>query len=219
MIKLYGLEQSFPVNRVRLCLNAMKLEYEFIRIRPFKGENKTKDYLKINPGAKIPAIDDDGFTLFESNAIMKYLCRKYNSDYYPEDVEAQAHVDKWLDYIAIHLGNGFGKVLFNKFLAKIVGAEVDERSLQDGYNFIERYLGIIDKQLATSLFVAGNTMTIADFCLLSTIDPSEAIEINITDYPGVNAWRTKLMQESFYKKMHNSFGETLDKLKPLLDKK
>ena len=94
MIKVYGLELSFPVNRVRLCLNAMELEYEFVRINPLAGETQTEDYLKMHPAGKIPAIDDAGFTLFESNAIMKYLCRKYKSDFYPDDITAQAHVDK-----------------------------------------------------------------------------------------------------------------------------
>jgi glutathione S-transferase len=216
MIKLYGFELSFPVNRVRLCLNAMEQEYELIGVSPLAGENQTEDYLKISPTGKIPAIDDDGFTLFESNAIMKYLSRKYNSDFYPDHIKAQADVDKWLDFTAIHLANGFGKVLFNKFLADIVGVEVDERSLQDGYAFIERFLGIIDKQLETSAFLAGDEMTIADFCLLATVDPVEALEINMKDYPNVNTWRNKLMQQSFYRDMHSSYAETFEKMRPLL---
>lgn len=217
MIKVYGLELSFPVNRVRLCLNAMDLEYEFVRINPLAGENQTGKYLKINPSGKIPAIDDDGFTLFESNAIMKYLCRKYKSEFYPDDIITQAHVDKWLDFTAFHLGNGFNKVLFNKILAGIVGANVDKRSLQDGYAFIERFLKVIDNQLESSTHLANEAMTIADFCLLATVDPAEVIEINMANYPHVNAWRTRLMQETFYKDVHNSFGETLEKMKALVN--
>ena len=141
MIKLYGFELSFPVNRVRLCLNAMGKDYEFIRINPLAGENRSDDYLKINPSGKIPAIDDGGFCLSESNAIMRYLCRKYRSEFYPENIEAQANVDKWLDFTAAHLGNGFNKVLFNKYIAGIAGIEVDEQSIKDGYAFIQRFLG------------------------------------------------------------------------------
>ena len=212
MIKLYGFELSLPVNKVRLCLNAMGADYDFIRINPIAGENRTEDYLRKHPAGKIPVIEDDGFTLFESNAIMKYLCRKNNSGYYPEDIKAQAEVDLWMDFISIHLANGFNKILFNKYLAGIVGVDVDERSLQDGYAFIERFLGVIDKQLGTSTFVAGDKMTIADFCLLATIDPAEVIDINMQDYPNVNAWRNKLMKEKFYQDMHSSFGETMDKM-------
>jgi len=213
MIKLYGLELSFPVNRVRFCLNAMNLEYEFIRVNPIAGETQTESYLKMHPAGKIPVIDDNGFVLFESNAIMKYLCRKHNSDFYPNDIIAQAEVDKWLDFTTIHLANGFNKVLFNKILAHIVDAEVDERSLEDGYNFIKRFLTVINSQLETSAFLVGDTMSIADFCLLATVDPAEVIEVDITEYPHVDKWRKKLMNEDFYKNVHSSFSETMDAMK------
>ena len=216
MIKLYGFELSIPVNRVRLCLNAMGLDYEFVRVNPMAGEHQTKEHLKRHPAGKIPAIDDEGFTLFESNAIMKYLCRKYKSEFYPEEIIAQAQVDQWLDFITNHLANGFNKVLFNKFIAGIVGADVDERSLQDGYGFIKRFLAVIDKQLGASTFVAGNNMTIADFSLLATVDPAELIDINLQDYPNVDAWRNKLLKEKFYTDMHNSFGEAMEKMKAVM---
>ncbi|NOG60671.1 MAG: glutathione S-transferase family protein [Proteobacteria bacterium] len=211
MIKLYGIPPSFPVIRVQLCLNAMELEYKFVQMNPLTGETQSEEYLKLSPSGKIPALEDDGFALFESNAIMKYLCRKHKSGFYPTDITAQANVDKWLDFTTIHLGNGVAKVLFNKILAGMLDAEVDEQSLKDGYAFIERFLGVIDKQLGVSTFVASNSMTIADFCLLGTIDPAEVIDVDITQYPNIDAWRKKLMQEPFYKKVHDSYGETLEK--------
>jgi len=191
----------------------MELEYKFVVTNPLAGETQTEEYLKLSPSGKIPAIDDDGFALFESNAIMKYLCRKHKSDFYPSDITAQANVDKWLDFTTIHLGNGIAKVLFNKILAGMVGADVDEQSLKDGYAFIERFLGVIDKQLGTSTYLASNSMTIADFCLLATVDPVDVIDVDISQYPNVDTWREKLMQESFYKKVHNSYGETMEKVK------
>lgn len=212
MIKLYGFAPSFPVNRVRLCLNAMELEYKFEITNPLAGECQTEEFLKLSPAGKVPAIDDDGFALFESNVIMKYLCRKHKSDFYPGDITAQANVDKWVDFTTIHLGNGIAKVLFNKVVAGMIDADIDEQSLKDGYAFIERFLSVIDKQLGTSTFLASNSMTIADFCLLGTIDPAEVLEIDMAQYPHVDAWRNKLMQESFYKKMHNSYGEMLEKM-------
>ena len=209
-MKLYGLELSFPVNRVRFCFNAMGLDYELIRLSPIAGETQTEEYLKLSPSGKIPAIDDDGFGLFESNAIMKYAARKYNSDYYPADIETQANVDKWLDFIAIHVANGVGKVLFNKILAPAIGADVDEQSMKDGYGFIERFFAVVDQQLASSAYIAGDTMTIADFCLLGTVDPVDILEVDMSAFPHLEAWRKKMMVEDFYKKVHNSYNETLE---------
>ncbi len=212
MIKLYGFKPSFPVNRVRLCLNAMGVEYEHIPVNPLAGETQTEEYLKMSPSGKVPALDDDGFTVFESNTIMRYLCRKYKSDFYPDDIAAQAKVDEWLDFIAIHLSNGILKALFNKVVAGMIDVPVDEQSLADGYSFIERFLGVIDQQLGSSTYLAGDSLSIADFCLLATIDPAEVLEVDINDYPNVKAWRDKLMQESFYKKMHNTYAETFESL-------
>lgn len=212
MIKLYGFTPSFPVNRVRLCLNAMGIEYEHIPLNPLAGETQTDEYLKMSPSGKIPALDDNGFAVFESNTIMKYLCRKYKSEFYPDDITAQAKVDEWLDFTAMHLGNGIVKVLFNKVVAGMIDAPVDEQSLADGYSFIERFLGVIDQQLGTSTYLAGDSLSIADFCLLATVDPAEVLEVDMNNYPNVKAWRDKLMQESFYKKMHNSYGEMLESL-------
>lgn len=210
MIKLYGLNLSFPVNRVRMCLNAMELDYEFIVVNPLAGETQKEEYLKLNPSGKIPALDDNGTALFESNAIMKYLCRKHNSDFYPDDIVAQANVDKWLDFIGAHLSNGLAKVLFNKVIAGLIDAEVDEKSMQDGYGFMERFMKVIDQQLGKSNYLAGDKMTIADFCLLATVDPVEAIDFDLADYPNIQSWRNKLTSEPFYKKVHNSYKETLD---------
>lgn len=212
MIKLYGFTPSFPVNRVRLCLNAMGVEYEHIPVNPLAGETQTDEYLKMSPSGKVPALDDDGFTVFESNAIMRYLCRKHKSDFYPDDIAAQAKVDEWVDFTTIHLGNGILKVLFNKVVAGMIDVPVDEQSLADGYSFIERFLTVIDQQLGSSTYLAGDSLSIADFCLLATIDPAEVLEVDMGKYPNVKAWRDKLMQESFYKKMHNSYGEMLQSL-------
>ncbi len=210
MIKVYGLGLSFPVNRVRMCLNAINVDHEFVIINPLAGETQTEEYLKMSPSGKIPAIDDDGFYLFESNAIMKYLCRKHNSNLYPSDLIEQAHVDSWLDFIVAHLNNGLAKVFFNKIVAGLIDAEVDKKSMEEGYGFLERFMTVIEQQLGTTPYLAGDRMTIADIALLATVDPFEVIDIKLSDYPSVAAWASKLMKESFYTKVHGSYKETLD---------
>ncbi len=209
MIKLYGIDLSFPVNRVRLCLNALGKEYEFIRTSPLAGDTQSDDYKKLSPSGKIPAIDVDGFTLFESTAIMKYLCRKFESGLYPADIEAQAIVDSWCDFTSVHVANGIGKALFNKILAPIVGVPVDEQSMKDGYAFIDRFFGVANDQLAHSDFLAGNSISIADLSLLATVDPYDVLEVDMSKFPDLQSWQERLSQEAFYQKMHKSYATTL----------
>ncbi|MEE8263545.1 MAG: glutathione S-transferase N-terminal domain-containing protein, partial [Gammaproteobacteria bacterium] len=103
MLKIYGTDPSSPVNAVRMCANALGLEYEYIQVNMLEGEHKSEKYLALNPVGKVPTIDDDGFTVFESAAIMKYLCRKNDTNYYPQDLFRQAIVDQWLSFVSVHI--------------------------------------------------------------------------------------------------------------------
>lgn len=209
MLKIYGFDFSSPANKVRMCANALGLEYEYIQVNMQEGEHKSDKYLAVNPAGKVPAIDDDGFTLFESNAIMKYFCDKSSSSYYPKDPLERAVVDQWCDFVSIHVYMALGRVVFNKIVAPQMGFDVDERSLRDGQVFLGQFLPVIEGQLGKTEFLAGDELTIADFCLLATVDPAEMIELDLTPYPKLNAWRENLRAQEFYQNVHKFFGESM----------
>ena len=213
MLKLYGVDLSIPLIRVRLCLNALNIKYEYNQVSFIARENRTDAYLKLHPAGKVPVIDDAGFVLFESNAIMKYLCRKSNSKYYPNLIEEQASVDQWTDFVAHHVGSGIARVLFNKVFVVLFGGDKDERSMQDGYRFIAQFLPIIDAQLTESDYLACNEMTIADFCLLATLDPCELIEVDLSIYPHIHRWRMQLVKMPFYQDIHTAYPNTIEEVK------
>lgn len=217
MLKLYGANLSVPVIKVQLCINVLGIEHECIRVRP-GSDTQTDEYLAMHPAGKVPAINDDGFLMFESNAIMKYLCRKHRSDLYLDDLHSQAKVDQWIDFVSVHIGSAFGRVLFNKVFADLFDREKDERSMQDGYNFINRFMPIIDAQLGKSAYLASDQMTIADLILLATLDPSEVIDIDIGAYSHIQPWREQLRQQSFYHDIHSSYGQTLEEFKKILQR-
>lgn len=209
MLKIYGFDFSSPANKVRMCANALGLEYEYIQVNMQEGEHKSDEYLAVNPAGKVPAIDDDGFTLFESNAIMKYFCDKSSSSYYPKDPLERAVVDQWCDFVSIHVYMALGRVVFNKIVAPQMGFDVDERSLRDGQVFLGQFLPVIEGQLGKTELLAGDELTIADFCLLATVDPAEMIELDLTPYPKLNAWRENLRAQEFYQNVHKFFGESM----------
>ncbi|MCZ6482264.1 MAG: glutathione S-transferase family protein [Alphaproteobacteria bacterium] len=209
MLKIYGFDFSSPANKVRMCANALGLEYEYIQVNMREGEHKSDKYLSLHPAGKVPAIDDDGFTLFESDAIMKYLCDKTDSSYYPKDPLKRAIVDQWCDFVSIHIHMAFVRVTFNKIVAPQMGFDVDERSLKDGLEFLGRFLPVIEGQLGKTEFLAGDELTIADFCLLATVDPAEMIELEFAPYPKLNTWRENLRAQEFYQKVHKFFGESM----------
>lgn len=209
MLKIYGTDPSSPVNAVRMCANALGLEYEYIQVNMSEGEHKSEKYLALNPVGKVPAIDDDGFTVFESAAIMKYLCRKNGANYYPQDLLKQAIVDQWLSFVCVHIYMALARVLFNKVVGLLIGAPVDEQSLKTGYEFLARFLPVIEGQLKKTKYLAGDELSIADFALLANVDPAEVVELDLTPYPKLSAWRENLQAQGFYQKVHKFYGESL----------
>ncbi len=212
MIKLYGIPISNNVNKVRYCLNYLGLQYEWTQTNPMNGETQAESFLKINPIGKIPALEDDGFPIFESNAIIKYLAAKQNSSIYPRDLKQRVVVDEWIDFVSIHVGNGITRVMFNRLMAPMLGKEVDQNSLQAGLEFLAKYLPICDKQLAKNKYLSGPNFTLADINLLAVIDPCEMIQVPLTAYPALTKWRNGLKAEPFYQKCFKDYGQFVQEL-------
>lgn len=210
-MKLYGFDMSTPVNKVRYVANYLKLEYDYEYIDAFKGEHQSEEHLKRHPVGKVPVLVDDGFVLFESNAIIKYLAAKQGSGLYPQDHKQRAVVDQWIDFTSIHIGNAMNKVFGNRVVFPHVGIEVDERSLEDGLSFLDKFLPVIEKQLQQNSCLAGQRLSLADFNLLATLDPIEMAGIDVSGYPALAAYRQKLQKEAYYQSCHQVYGESFGK--------
>lgn len=209
MLKIYGANLSSPANKVRMTANYLEIPYEYVRVNLRGGEHRTAEFLKLHPAGKVPVIDDEGFVLFESDAIVKYLAVSRHSPIYPDGVKERALVDQWMNFATIHVGGAMGKVLYNRVFAPVIKVPVDENSLEDGQKFLSRFLPVVDRQLAASAFLAANTFTLADIVLLATIDPAEAAGIDVTPYTHIVKWRGELKQKEFYTKCHASYDEAL----------
>ena len=211
MIKLYGIPVSNNIAKVRYVLNYLGLEYEMVPTSPMDGSNQTEEYLQISPTGKIPGIDIDGFKLFESSAIIRYLATIHQSDLYPTDPKQRAIVDAWSDYGSIHVAQAQGRVTFNRVLAPTMGMPVDESSLQTGLEFLNKYFPIIDRQLSKTKYLAGDSLTLADINLLAIMDPFEISQISLEGYDNIKKWRSDLISQDFYQKCYPDFTEFLQK--------
>lgn len=212
MLHIYGITLSSPANKVRFTANYLQIPYEFHELNMLEGEHRGPAYLKINPYGKVPAIDDNGFKLAESNAIIRYLANKQKSELYPQDLQQRAIVDQWLDFSAQHIATATAKIMFNMYFYKLLKAEKDDRSLQDGQTFINQYLPILEQQLTSNAYIAGKTFTLADISLLSALDVCEMAKVDLSAYPHITTWRKNLMSQSFYKDCHESYTTSFNKV-------
>ncbi len=201
MLKIYGNRNSGSANKVEYAAILLGLDYEYKEM-DFQKDLKTEWYLKIHPAGKIPAIDDNGFVLFESGAIIKYLCEKKGSELFPKDLKQKAIVEQWIDFSVQHVGTAMGKVAYGKIFAPMRGLPVDEASIKEGSEFLQRFLPIVETQLGKHKFLAGDKMTLADITLLSVLGYADKSEYDLSQYQLIITWRNKMMTMDFYKKVH-----------------
>ncbi len=206
MIKLFVHPLSTPSLGVEFAAIASGIKFEKKVVDLQNGEQRSDDYLAINSAGKVPALQDGDFHLSESQAIMRYLARQQGSDLFPADIKGQAHVEQWMDYVAHHVRAPFGRIQFNRLVAPMIGQPVDEASIKMGVHFLEQSLPIIDQKLSETEFLCGNTMSLADITLLASLDPSEALKIDLENYPYLIRWRGALRERDFYQNVHTHFG-------------
>jgi len=123
------------------------------------------------PSGKIPAIDIDGFKLFESNAINKYLATTNNSSLYPKDAKKQAVIDAWLDYASIHVGSAVGRIFFNRFFAPIVGQTPDQESIKVGLGFLDKYFPYPWETIDSKSLFSGQRIELGGYQSVSDTRP------------------------------------------------
>ncbi len=209
MLTIYGSDLSGPANKVRFVANYLGISYEYRQVNLREGEQKQEWFLKINPIGKVPAMDDNGFCLFESGAISKYLCDKNGSSLYPQDLKQRAIVEQWTDFASLHIMVNVAKVTYNRLFAPRRGLPVSQESIDDGTKCLEQYFPSIEKQLGQHKYLAGIQITLADMTLLAAMDPCELSGIDLSKYPKITAWRKELKIQSFYIKCHKEYGESL----------
>jgi GST-like protein len=149
----------------------------------------------------------DGFTVFESNAIVKYLASVNNSSIYPQDAKKRAVIDAWMDYVSIHVGHAIGRVLFNRVFAPMINQKADQESIKVGLEFLDKYFPILEKQLSQNPYLAGKEFSLADINLLAALDPCELSQIIVDKYPALKKWRAGLKAQPFYQKCYKDYTQ------------
>ncbi|MBI3601817.1 MAG: glutathione S-transferase family protein [Candidatus Omnitrophica bacterium] len=214
MLTIYGSDLSGPCNKVRFVANDLGFNYEYRRMNLRDGEQKQEWFLKINPIGKVPAIDDNGFCLFESGAICKYMCDQKGSSLYPKDLKQRATVEQWTDFVNLHMAANMMKVVYNRVFAPLRHLPVNQESIDEGLKFLAQYFPVIEARLAKNKFIVGNALTLADMTLLAALDPVEMAQVGLEKYPKLTAWRQGLKSQTFYTQCHKEYGESLKQAAP-----
>ena len=160
MLKFYFNAAPNPM-KVTLFLEESGFTYEPVPVDTRKGDQHKPEYLAINPNAKVPAIDDDGIMMFDSNAILLYLAEK-TQKFLPENTpEDRARLLSWLMFVASGVGPYSGQAVHFKHNAPEKLPYAINR-----YDFeAERHYGILDRRLGEMRYMLGETYTIVDMAV------------------------------------------------------
>jgi glutathione S-transferase len=161
MLSIWGNADSVNVQKVLWCCEELGLDYRRIDAGRHFGVVDTPGFRTLNPNGLVPTIDDDGFVLWESNAIVRYLAAKHApGTLWPTDAGARADADRWMDWANSTLWPTL-LPLFRAFL-RTPAARRDAGAIEIARLECVAVLRIFDAQLASTPYVGGATFTMGD---------------------------------------------------------
>lgn len=190
-MKLFDVTASPNCRKVRILARELNLPLELAAIT--LPDTKQPDYLAQNPNGKVPLfIDDDGFTLWESGAILCYLAeRRPELGMLPTEAKARADVMRWLFFVATHVQPWLSLLGQERLLKPRTGAAPDAALIALAERDLARFLPTVEQHLATAAYLAG-PYTIADIALGAGLEGAEARGLSLDPYPHLTAWRDRL---------------------------
>lgn len=182
-IKLYRSPRSGHCHRAQLMMAFLDIPYETVDLDMANGAHKAPDFIKISPFGQVPAIDDNGVTLSDSNAIIAYLAAKYRNgyDWMPTDPREAAEVQRWLSVAA-------GEIFAGPCSARLVtlfGAKLDHEAAKAKAH---KLFAAMEPILQTRPFLAGTRITLADVAGYSYISHAPEGGVSLEPYPAIGAW-------------------------------
>lgn len=189
-MKLYDFPFSPNARKVRAVAYELAIPLELERVDLLAGGQKDKAFLAKNPNGRVPVLDDNGFVLWESTAIIRYLAA--GTPLVPTERRAAAEVDRWLAWQLQHLAPAMSKVAFERIVKQAWRKAVpDEARIAEGTAEFEALSAILDAQLAGREFVAG-PLTVADFALAAHYSLAEAAGLSLARFERVGAWLARM---------------------------
>jgi glutathione S-transferase len=198
MLRIWGRTNSVNVQKVLWCSAELAIPYERIDAGLQFGVVTTPDYLALNPNALIPTIEDDGFVLWESNVIVRYLASRHGKgSLCPTETHARFTAEKWMDWHATTLWPAVRIVFLG--MVRTPPEKRDNAAITAAQRETSRVLGVLDQQLAKTRFVAGDTFTMGDIPVGAAAYRAIALGEDRAKIPNVARWYDELTERPGYR--------------------
>jgi glutathione S-transferase len=193
-MKIYWIKAQAP-RRVLALAKHLGIKAEFVEVDLMAGGLKTPEFAALNPNQKAPVLVDGDQVLWESSAIMAYLCVKAGSDMWPARPAEQVEVLRWLSWNDCHWAPAVGPFYFEHVVKPAFGiGKTDRASLAGKVADLKRFAAVLDGHLKGRTYVACNRLTIADFQLASMATYWRESEMPLDEFADVTRWIDGLMR-------------------------
>ena len=193
MLKIWGRPNSINMQKAMWCIAELGLEHEVIPAGGAHGGTHEAWFLRLNPNGLIPVIDDEGFVLWESHAIVRYLAAKHDlGGLCPEPLTARADADRWMDWQATTIQS-----LMTPIFWGLVRTPVEQRNLaaiESSAEKLGKTFEILDQRLAGRRFILGESLTMADIALGAAAYRWYGLTVNHPPHFNLRAWYDRLTE-------------------------
>ncbi len=199
MLKVWGRKNSSNVRKVLWCAEELALPYSREEAGGAFGVVDSPAYRALNPNGRVPMIEDDGFVLWESNAIVRYLAARYGSDtaWYQTDVCVRAQADKWMDWTTSTFAGPFRDLFWG--ILRTPAEHQDWVLINAARKTCAELLSIVDQALSEKPYLSGDEIGMGDIPLGSFIYAWFEMPIERPSMPHLEAWYERLKLRPCYR--------------------
>ena len=189
-MKLYGFPPSPNTWKVRAVAAHLdqKLDLQFVDLT--KGQQRTPEYIALNPTGRTPTLVDGDLVLWESDAIMQYIASRTPNALWPNDPRVRADIMRWQSWQLAHWGaDGCQPLIFERLVKQFLklGAP-DAAILAKGTDAFNREARVLDAHLAKQPYLAGKELTLADFSVAAPLFYAKEAELPLASYAHLRDW-------------------------------
>ena len=183
-MKLYTNLFSPNARKVHAVANALGIELETQTVDLRGGEQRTPEYLALNPNGKVPTLVDGDTVLWESNAIMCYLAGKGDTELWPKSAK-RYDILRWMFWESNHLTNALNRLFGQKFFNR---DNPDQNVIESATKSFRKYATVLDANLADNQYVTGDTLTLADFAIGVCFGYIQPLELPVEGLDNIHRW-------------------------------
>lgn len=201
-MRLYHHPQSSSARRAVMTAAHLETNVELVVVDLATGAQRKPDFVALNPNGKVPVLDDDGFVLWESHAIMQYLAEKTpGQTLYPTDFKARTDVNRWLFWSAQHYSPAISILNWENMVKKILGSgNPDPVAVKRGEALVTDLSAILDAHVKGRQWVLGDRLTLADFSLAAQLMSIVPAKLPVNGFAHLMQWFHRVQQLPAWKK-------------------